>query len=229
MIEVENTLSKQRVVGEVVDAHTVEVHMKGQELRETVWLLTLTLLSALGLVMGPAVLTLAQSLYPVDQNSSMFADRKARAQGSGHGDHCGTGPSAADRRHQHRQGFRGVRGPGGGVLADLIPLLRLGGGDSFSADGSTTRGGSLTAKITTKVVESYSNNTMRIEGRQKIVINGEEQEIVLTGLVRTEDVAPDNTVLSTFVADAEISFVGTGMVADKNKPGLLTRLLNWLF
>jgi len=79
------------------------------------------------------------------------------------------------------------------------------------------------------VVESYSNNTMRIEGRQKIVINGEEQEIVLTGLVRTEDVAPDNTVLSTFVADAEISFVGTGMVADKNKPGLLTRLLNWLF
>ena len=44
-------------------------------------ILTLTLLSALGLVMGPAVLTLAQSLYPVDQNSSMFADRKARRPG----------------------------------------------------------------------------------------------------------------------------------------------------
>lgn len=191
---------------------------------------TLTLLSALGLVMGPAVLTLAQSLYPVDQNSSMFADRKARRPGD-------LVTVIIVEQAQARQTAATSTGkdsevsvgPGGGVLADLIPLLRLGGGDSFSADGSTTRGGSLTAKITTKVVESYSNNTMRIEGRQKIVINGEEQEIVLTGLVRTEDVAPDNTVLSTFVADAEISFVGTGMVADKNKPGLLTRLLNWLF
>lgn len=193
-------------------------------------LLTLTLLAALGLVMGPAVLTLAQSLYPVDQNSSMFADRKARRPGD-------LVTVIIVEQAQARQTAATSTGkdsevsvgPGGGVLADLIPLLRLGGGDSFSADGSTTRGGSLTAKITTKVVESYSNNTMRIEGRQKIVINGEEQEIVLTGLVRTEDVAPDNTVLSTFVADAEISFVGTGMVADKNKPGLLTRLLNWLF
>lgn len=191
---------------------------------------TLTLLSALGLVMGPAVLTLAQSLYPVDQNSSMFADRKARRPGD-------LVTVIIVEQAQARQTAATSTGkdsevsvgPGGGVLADLIPLLRLGGGDSFSADGSTTRGGSLTAKITTRVVESYSNNTMRIEGRQKIVINGEEQEIVLTGLVRTEDVAPDNTVLSTFVADAEISFVGTGMVADKNKPGLLTRLLNWLF
>lgn len=193
-------------------------------------LLTLTLLSALGLVMGPAVLTLAQSLYPVDQNSSMFVDRKARRPGD-------LVTVIIVEQAQARQTAATSTGkdsevsvgPGGGVLADLIPLLRLGGGDSFSADGSTTRGGSLTAKITTRVVESYSNNTMRIEGRQKIVINGEEQEIVLTGLVRTEDVAPDNTVLSTFVADAEISFVGTGMVADKNKPGLLTRLLNWLF
>ena len=193
-------------------------------------LLTLTLLAALGLVMGPAVLTLAQSLYPVDQNSSMFVDRKARRPGD-------LVTVIIVEQAQARQTAATSTGkdsevsvgPGGGVLADLIPLLRLGGGDRFSADGSTTRGGSLTAKITTRVVESYSNNTMRIEGRQKIVINGEEQEIVLTGLVRTEDVAPDNTVLSTFVADAEISFVGTGMVADKNKPGLLTRLLNWLF
>ena len=70
------------------------------------------------------------------------------------------------------------------------------------------------------MVETYANNTLRIEGRQKIVVNGEEQEIVLTGLVRGEDIAPDNTVLSTFVADAEISFVGTGIVGEKNKPGL---------
>ena len=192
-------------------------------------LVTITLLSMLGLMMGNANLTLAQSLYPVDK-PSLFEDKKARRPGD-------LVTVIIVEQAQARQTARTDSGkdsevsigPGGGVLADLIPLLRMGGGDSFSADGSTTRGGSLTAKITTKVMETYANNTMLIEGRQKIVVNGEEQEIVLTGLVRGEDVASDNTVLSTFVADAEISFVGTGVVGDKNKPGIITRLFNWLF
>ena len=192
-------------------------------------LVTITLLSMLGLMMGNANLALAQSLYPVDK-PSLFEDKKARRPGD-------LVTVIIVEQAQARQTARTDSGkdsevsigPGGGVLADLIPLLRMGGGDSFSADGSTTRGGSLTAKITTKVMETYANNTMLIEGRQKIVVNGEEQEIVLTGLVRGEDVAPDNTVLSTFVADAEISFVGTGVVGDKNKPGIITRLFNWLF
>ena len=112
----------------------------------------------------------------------------------------------------------------------LIKIVdRVGGGDSFKADGSTARGGSLTARLTTRVVEKLPNDTMRIEGRQKIVINGEEQEIVISGIIRNRDVAPDNTVLSTFVADAEIAFLGTGIVADKNNPGIITRIFNWLF
>lgn len=194
------------------------------------WYLTITLLSAVGLLLGSTTLTVAESLFPVDQPASMFADRKARRPGDlvtviiveqAQARQTATTSTGKDSEVSV--------GPGGGVLADLIPLLRLGGGDSFSTDGAVTRGGSLTAKITTKVVETYANNTLRIEGRQKIVVNGEEQEIVLTGLVRGEDIAPDNTVLSTFVADAEISFVGTGIVGEKNKPGLLTRLFNWLF
>lgn len=194
------------------------------------WYLTITLLSAVGLLLGSTTLTVAESLFPVDQPASMFADRKARRPGDlvtviivEQAQARQTATTSTGRDSEVSVG------PGGGVLADLIPLLRLGGGDSFSADGAVTRGGSLTAKITTKVVETYANNTLRIEGRQKIVVNGEEQEIVLTGLVRGEDIAPDNTVLSTFVADAEISFVGTGIVGEKNKPGLLTRLFNWLF
>ncbi len=193
-------------------------------------LVAIVLLCAAGLLMFSSAFALAESLFPVDQPSSLFADRKARRPGDlvtviiveqAQARQTATTSTGKDAEVSV--------GPGGGVLADLIPLLRLGGGDSFSADGAVTRGGSLTAKITTRVVETFANNTLRIEGRQKIVVNGEEQEIVLTGLVRTEDIAPDNTVLSTFVADAEISFVGTGIVGEKNKPGLLTRLFNWLF
>lgn len=171
----------------------------------------------------------ATSLYPIDK-ASMFEDSKGRHEG----DLITVIIVEQAEARQRANTATGkdseiAAGPGAGVLADLIPLFKIGGGDSFTADGSTSRGGSLTAKITTKVVEIWPNNTMRIEGRQKIVINDEEQEIIISGLVRERDVSADNTVLSTFIADAEIAFSGSGVVGDKNTPGLLTRLFNWLF
>lgn len=180
------------------------------------------------LILGPG-LARGMSLYPTDK-PSLFEDRKARRPGD-----LVTviiAEQAQARQNANTSTDKGSDisvGPGLGVLADLIPLLKLGGGDSFQAAGNTTRGGSLSAKITTRVVESLPNGTLRIEGKQKIVINGEEQEIVLSGFVRSRDVEPDNTVLSNFVADAEISFVGTGVVGRKNNPGIITRIFNWLF
>lgn len=171
----------------------------------------------------------ATSLYPVDK-ASMFEDQKARRLGD-----LVTViivEQAQARQTANTSGGKDSEvslGPGVGVLADLIPLLKVGGGDKFSSSGSTTRGGSLTAQLTTKVIEVFENGTMLIEGRQKITINGEDQEIIISGVVRSQDVAANNTVLSTYVADAEIDFVGTGIIADKNNPGIITRIFNWLF
>lgn len=120
-------------------------------------------------------------------------------------------------------------GPGMGVFQQLIPFIAVSGGDSMSAGGSTTRGGSLVAKMTTRVTEKLPGDVLRIEGRQVITINGEEQSITVSGYVRSRDIQPDNSVLSTFVADAEIVFHGSGALGDKQNPGLLTRIFNWLF
>lgn len=189
--------------------------------------LVLVSLVAVQLVLVPKAL--AQSLYPTEK-ASMFEDRKAKRLGDLVTVIITERASASQNASTAAGKDSEVAvGPGMGVLADLIPLLRLSGGDNFNSDGSTTRGGSLTANVTTKVVEILPNDTMRIEGSQKILINGEEQEIILSGLIRSRDVSPNNTISSTFVADAEISFVGTGIVADKNNPGILTRLLNWIF
>ena len=181
------------------------------------------------LLLAGTITASATSLYPIDK-PSLYEDQKARRPGD-------LVTVIIVEQAQARQNANTAAGknsdvsvgPGMGVLSDLIPLFKLGGGATYRSDGVTTRGGSLTAKLTTQVVESLPNGVLRIEGRQKIVINGEEQEIVISGLVRSRDVAPDNTVLSTFVADAEIAFVGSGIVADKNNPGILTRLFNWLF
>lgn len=120
-------------------------------------------------------------------------------------------------------------GPGIGALASFIPELRVGGGDSARAGGSTTRGGSLVARMTTRITEVLPNGNMIIEGYQLIQINGEEQILRVSGIIRPQDIRPDNTVLSTYVADAEFSFLGTGALGEKQEPGLLTRFFNWLF
>lgn len=170
----------------------------------------------------------AASLW--SQKGSMFADQKARYVGDlvtiiiaerAQASHSAQTTTSKD-------GEVSI-GPGGGVLNQVIPLISVGGGDSLKAGGSTTRGGSLAAKMTTRVVEELPNGLLRIEGRQNITVNGEVQEIIVTGLVRSKDIASDNTVLSTYVADAEIIFTGNGSLGDKQMPGLLTRLFNWLF
>jgi len=125
-------------------------------------------------------------------------------------------------------------GPWGGLLAQLVgPELTLslqaGAQDRLEGGGTTTRGGSLRARMTARVVEVLPNGNLVIEGHQSIRVNGEEQEIVVSGIVRPQDIRPDNTVLSTHVADARIVFQGSGTLGEKQRPGLLTRLFRWLF
>lgn len=119
-------------------------------------------------------------------------------------------------------------GPGLGFL-DFFPAVKLNGEDNLSATGVTSRGGSLNAKMTVMVTEVLPNGNLQVEGEQTITVNREEQKIKLRGQVRPEDITRDNTVLSTYVANAEITYLGDGVVGDKQKPGLLSRILSWLF
>lgn len=127
-----------------------------------------------------------------------------------------------------KEGSVGV-GPGLGILKDVLPEISGSGGDSLSASGKTSRGGSLQAKVTVRISEILPDGNLLLEGKQLITINGEKQEIVVSGLVRPQDITYDNTVLSTFVADAEITYVGNGPIGDRQKPGVLTKIFHWLF
>ncbi len=184
-------------------------------------------LIALGILLTWTAVGSAASLWA--DGSSLFADRKARRVGDLLTliivERSAASQEAATRMSQDGE----VRiGPGLGILSSVLPLISASGEDSSTAGGATTRGGSLEAKMTTKVVEVLPNDVLRIEGRQTIVINNETQEIIVSGLVRSRDVSPENTVLSTYVADAHITFVGAGALGAKQQPGLLTRLFDWL-
>ena len=103
--------------------------------------------------------------------------------------------------------------------------------DDFTGNGATTRAGKLIGTITAKVVEVMPNGVLALESRKEITINNEKQILILRGMVRPDDVAVDNTVLSSRVSDAEVYFVGDGIVQNKQRPGWLVRFLDtvWPF
>jgi flagellar L-ring protein FlgH len=101
----------------------------------------------------------------------------------------------------------------------------------FGGQGTTSRNGTLNARITARVTEIMPNGDLKIMGAREITVNNETQYIVMSGIVRPRDISPDNVVLSTYVSDARIAYSGTGVINDRQKPGWLANILNkvWPF
>ena len=100
---------------------------------------------------------------------------------------------------------------------------------SSTGEGETTRSGTMTANITVTVTAVDPTGNLRIRGDKVVSVNREDQWIVLTGTVRPEDIASDNSVLSSRLADARIDFYGRGTVGDKQGVPLVHTLYDWLW
>lgn len=96
----------------------------------------------------------------------------------------------------------------------------------FSGGGDSSQSNQLDGNITVTVVEVLANGNLRIAGDKRVRINQGDETVRLTGLVRPADIATDNTVLSSRVANAQIAYSGSGTLADSNAPGWLSRILN---
>jgi flagellar L-ring protein FlgH len=103
-----------------------------------------------------------------------------------------------------------------------------GTGSESDGAGRTQRSGRLLAQLSVRVVEVAPNGDLVVAGQQSLRINGEEQIITLSGIVRPSDVTDNNTVLSSRIAGANIQFDGEGFVTDQSKPGWLAKLFNFL-
>ena len=121
-------------------------------------------------------------------------------------------------------------GPGIGPL-DFIPLFKASGASSNAYDGKgiNSRSGSIKGRMTVEVVASRPNGDLAIQGTRVMEINTEREVMALTGLVRRADVNADNTVYSYNIANAKITYTGKGPASEGSKPGIVTRLLNWIF
>jgi flagellar L-ring protein precursor FlgH len=114
---------------------------------------------------------------------------------------------------------------------DFLPLFNIGTNvnNEYDGQGRTSRQGSLRAKITATIIAVDSSGNLEIEGTRSVNINGERQLTTLRGTVRPQDVTSDNIVYSYNISNAQITYSGKGMLQDAHKPGILTRIINWIF
>jgi flagellar L-ring protein FlgH len=115
-------------------------------------------------------------------------------------------------------------------VADKIKIA----GDSsssFKGEGSTARSENLTATVPCLVRKVLPNGNLFVEGHRVILVNNEEHHFYISGVVRPIDIDQQNSVKSSMVADAEIEFVGRGVLSDNQKQGWFSRLLGkiWPF
>ncbi len=100
-------------------------------------------------------------------------------------------------------------------------------GDGRSA-AKTERNGKIKAALTVRIKGIFPNGSYQIEGNQLIRINGEQQTIRLCGVVRPEDISSQNTVLSTRLADAQITYTGDGSVSNSQRYNYVYKLLSFM-
>lgn len=112
---------------------------------------------------------------------------------------------------------------------DPTSLASVSAGTKFKGAGQTSRSGDLTAIITARVVEVLPNGDLVLEGAREIDINGDRQVAVLTGVLRTSDIQPNNVALSSSVGQLRIRYFGRGLIKDNLQPGWLIRVLNKIF
>ncbi|OQY02643.1 MAG: flagellin biosynthesis protein FlgH [Desulfobacteraceae bacterium 4572_130] len=115
--------------------------------------------------------------------------------------------------------------------ADNGDLLGANYTNSFAGTGKNDRSGSVTASIAGRIIELLPNGNLSIFGKRSMKVNNETQHIVVSGIVRPEDITSDNRIKSTYLADSKIEYYGKGALADKQKVGWGTRIIDniWPF
>jgi len=121
----------------------------------------------------------------------------------------------------------------GAALAnkDVNPTgdISMSNSKNFDGSGSTNNSDTLTASVTSVVTYVYPNGNMRISGKRLLTVNHEPQEITFSGIIRPIDISATNTIQSAKVAQAKISYGGTGALATVAHEGWLSQTLDMVW
>lgn len=197
---------------------------------------TQKILVAAGIALAAFTLTApAQSLWRDDVSRPMFADKRAAAVGdiltilvqenttATKKNNTTTGKEAsmdaAITTFLYSPAASGLLTKGG-----TMPALKYNSKNNFTGGGSVDNAQKILTSVAVKVIDVLPNKNLVIEGRRETSFSGEKQTIVLHGIVRSEDVAANNTVYSYNIADAKVEIIGRGALTDNQRRGWFTRI-----
>jgi len=193
------------------------------------YMLRLSLVAGL-LICAITGLVSAESLWVSDKTKAGYEDKKA----SKVGDvvtvlivETATSSQTASTDAKKNTTFDSPVGLG--PILKQLPILQFSNGDTLKGSGSTNRTSNLTASMTVKVVSLDEAGNLKIEGSREVQTNGEKATIHLSGTIRPQDVAQDNTVQSTYIADAKIQYDGKGTIGSRQKEGIIQKLFKLFF
>ena len=107
----------------------------------------------------------------------------------------------------------------------------INGGSSYRGQGNSSRSEDFTATISAMVTEVLPNGLLRVEGQRELKLNDANQYIKVAGLVRQEDINFDNSIISSKIASAKITYEGVGSLDRAQGGGWGRKLMNiiWPF
>lgn len=105
----------------------------------------------------------------------------------------------------------------------------FGSSSSLQGSGSVNRSESISLTAAAIVVEVLWNGNMIVHGRQEVRINNEVRELLISGIVRPQDIAPDNTIDHTKIAEARVSYGGRGHISEMQRPTIGQEIYNLLW
>ena len=108
--------------------------------------------------------------------------------------------------------------------AGQMPALKYNSKNEFDGGGAINNSESIVARIGVRVIDVLPNRNLVIEGSRETAFSGEQQTIVLRGVVRPEDINSANSVYSYSIVDASIKFVSKGALSDSQQKGWFTRV-----
>ena len=111
-----------------------------------------------------------------------------------------------------------------GTHAGQLPAIGIDGKSDYTGGGQVSNSQSVTSRAAVLVTDVLPNGNLVIEGVRLVTFSGETQYVVLHGLVRTDDVGSDNTVLSSNIAEARVEFISEGSLSDAEKLGWFSKL-----
>ncbi len=119
--------------------------------------------------------------------------------------------------------------PGKLKTGGVNPLFGANSATTLKGQGETSSGSNLTTTLTGRVLAVLPNGNMIVEAERAVQINSQHETMLVRGVLRPGDIGPNNTAVSTSLANLEIELKGKGVVTDSiSRPNPIMRTLLWL-